>query len=444
MKRKCLLLAIPVLMVLSGCNQLSSYAAAGTKANLFVEDTLAHEEIFEDAGLKGPAIRQLAPVDSRAPAIGIQTKVDNKGTDADESDDTISIRLVAAITVKEGGLSDTTATWTREMHYSRDWYQHEGAILRDEDSLECTTAYTSITDNGAPLAISTFNTANGTTHTHFVAYTMRNIPLQTYHDCYLLASLDVVNSSDSSYNAQSRIMAAKVDGGVKFSFETPTSDFFLAGTIGGAPKIVAKDNPTRGDGNAASFTTDLSANDSFVVVQKEGSTFKVWDGSCLDGDYSTYFAKDNNRVKAKSAGNFRFYLNTSNKIYASSPCSNNVGTTYYLRGDMSDWNNVESMVELKTNGDWNNIGVIKNITMSANQNFKIALSNSWDTQWNYWGYKIGGNESWRGSGISNVIGGAKDNFEGGSDNNIKCKTAGTYDIYLTDLNYISIEVHSDN
>ena len=439
MKRKYLLAIIPALMVLSSC------AGAGPRAEekIFIEDTLAHEELFGEARNVLPGIRKLAPVDSSAPAVGVQSKIDDKGT-ADEGDDEIAIRFVAAVRIKEGKLSDTTATWTREVHYSRDWYEHEGAVLKASFDVECTKAYTSITDGGAPLAISDFNTAvgGGANYTHFVAYTMRAIPLATYHNCYIFASLAIDNDGDDSYDAESRIVAARMDGAVKFSFDSSANDFFLAGTIGEAPNTVAKDLTTRGTGNAASFTTDLAANDSFVVVQKDGSVFKVWDASCLGGEYETYFAKENNRIKAKSAGNFRFYLNTSNGIYTTAPCSNNVGTTYYLRGDMTDWNNVESMREFKTNGDWNNTGVLLNVTMTANQQFKIALSNSWDTQWNYWGYSIGGAATWRGDGISNVIGGAKGNFEGGSDNNIKCKTAGTYNIYLTDLNYVSIELAS--
>ena len=52
MKNKYLLTLIPAFMVLSGCNPLSNYAAAGTKVNQFAEDTLAHEEIFGESEIE--------------------------------------------------------------------------------------------------------------------------------------------------------------------------------------------------------------------------------------------------------------------------------------------------------------------------------------------------------------------------------------------------------
>ena len=429
---------------------LSSCAGAGPKAEekIFVEDTLAHEELFGETKSMVPGIRKLAPVDSSAPAVGVQSKVDDKGT-ADESDDEIAIRFVAAVRIKEGNLSNTTATWTREVHYARDWYDQEGKVLRASSDVECTKAYTSITDGGAALTISAFNSAvgGGANYTHFVAYTMRAIPLATYHNCYIFASLSIDNEGDNSFDAESRIVAARMDGEVKFSFDSSANDFFLAGTIGGAPNTVAQDGVTRGDGNAASFTTDLSANDSFVIVQKDASIFKVWDGSRLMGEYDAYFAKENNRIKAKSAGNYRFYLNTSNEIFATAPCSNNVETDYYLRGSMTGtgWA-VNESYRFKTNGDWNNQGVLLNVHILKDGEFKIANS-TWNYQWGYWGYQLnGGDIQYRGVGNANIIGGGSSHFEANdsSDNpkNIKCKDSGYYNFFLTDLNYLSVEVVS--
>ena len=116
-------------------------------------------------------------------------------------------------------------------------------------------------------------------------------------------------------------------------------------------------------------------------------------------------------------------------------------TSYYLRG-LGDWDNVNPTYQLVAHeGDK---GAILGVSLAADQEFKIADS-TWNNEWGYWGYKVnGGDYEYPNPGYTIVIGGAAANFDqhsssGDGVKNIKVKTAGTYNIYLTSNNYISIE-----
>ena len=188
MKKKFLIAIIPALLALSACQ---GGAQEKVDKNLFLEDTLAHEEIFGDINfsdlmpkaskLGQPGIRKLGsdPVEhpDLDPAIGVQSKVESAGY--------ISFRFVAAVEFTKENIGPTNAQWTRTVS------KKDGSSYpKDTGNIECTTAYTSLSSDGDPYTIDDFNEAQDpdSTYTHFVVYTLRNVPVDS-NDYFVSAYL---------------------------------------------------------------------------------------------------------------------------------------------------------------------------------------------------------------------------------------------------------------
>ena len=286
MKKKVFLTVIPALMVLSACQPLS--ANAGANVNLFAEDTLAHEEIFGEARLEKTGVQKLAPVvDSSSPAIAIQTM---------ESAGNISIRFVAAIKVKDGDLANTDAVWTRAMYNGGNGDVVSGKQAKQYQSSK---AYTTINDGGSGLSISDFNKDHKTDYTHFVVYTMMNIPLEDAGNYLLSVYLDVDNKNDDNYDAASKIVATSVNQNKLISFPRNQNDqsaYFLQGRINGVDNAVMNSSGAP-DGNMARFAGDFVHSDSFYICyyNDDGNAvdwkLRVSDSSCISIT-NPYFADD--------------------------------------------------------------------------------------------------------------------------------------------------------
>ena len=105
MNKKALLVVLPALLVLSACQ-------IGPKSkdnNIFLEDTLAHEELFGGVDFCGvnTNIRKVDPVEhpDNDPTIGIQSQ--------QEEGNKVSFRFVAAVSIAPENLESTVANWTR-------------------------------------------------------------------------------------------------------------------------------------------------------------------------------------------------------------------------------------------------------------------------------------------------------------------------------------------
>ena len=158
MKKRLLLGLLPFALVLSAC------AGASTKVdnNLFVEDTLVHEEIFGGVDNVGFAPRRnLTPVGTDVIPIGVQYSTVAAGK--------VSMRFVAAIKVdgadaaaKQAALAHTTAVWTRSV------YDENGdkILTERESTIVATKAYDAINDGGATLSIGSYQ---GGAYSFFVA-----------------------------------------------------------------------------------------------------------------------------------------------------------------------------------------------------------------------------------------------------------------------------------
>lgn len=407
MKKRLLLALLPAAMILTAC------AGVGSKENnnLFLEDTLAHEEIFNEVEFKDFGFaprRNLAPVDASEPTIGVQYSSVAGGK--------VSMRFIAAIKVdganldaKKAALAHTTAVWTRNL------YDENGdRILKDRDAeIVSTKAYDAINSGGEALDIEDFGDGS---YSFFVAYTMKNIPVAT--TSYLNVSLSIRDSENPEFDADSKIVAASIDGSTKFAFNPGSESFFLTGTIGGRARDVARN--TAITGCVAGFdSADFQIGDTFLLVQKETDIFKVWGSSSLtEGANGTknYFENNGGRIRATAAGNTHLYLNDHDEIWTDSEGAYERQTLVnplFVRGTVTvgvtAWE-TSSKYELKS--DRGNHAVLLDAYFAAGE-FKIADA-SWGDKWNV---ITGGDISGNFSG-------------GGGEANITCLKAGYYNIYI--------------
>ena len=432
MKKNLLLIALPALMILSSCSR-AGLAIAQKEVN-FKEDTLAHSEIFggqeEAVDLR---VRKMSNEDDFVePKIGVQYRPKYEKV-ADSGEWFVALRFIAAV-----GTLDVDATWTRDI-YKADGTKNKATVNR-----ETTKAYESLYGGAGVGMISAMDeikegTVDETPYNYYVAYTIYDIPFDTVNDYYIVAHLTISDPAGVHADGYSKAMAARIGGGATAKFDKDKTGFFLAGKIGGAVGCVDADETTRG-GNAASFTSNFVDDDRFMVIQKAADTFKVWGGSCL-GDGNEDIANVNSMVEINSSAKYVIYLNTSDGIYHT---KYGVATNFYIRGTAgAGWGNGEGDIGIADTyrfvTDPDNKAILLGVTLSVGD-FKIS-DQSWSHSWGYKQCKDGG-DFWKPNGETGIIiGGAKDNFEEGeSDDNIHCKTAGTYNIYLTNNWYVSFEL----
>ena len=437
MKKKLLLIALPALMVLSGCsNALVEQPALNNDAIVLEEDNLAHEEIFGGQAIKGPAIRKMSDVGVDTDyKVGYQIHFDDKGT-VDDSDDMISIRFIAAIKADY-----TVKRWTRAVSSVAGGeikaLSDHRRVAEEDVYFDSSVVYTHLA-NGEGNDVMDATQGAYADYTGFIVYSLLNIPYEANKNAYVGVTLALDAVQTDFYAVKIEKNGAGTASAHHFKFASNKDGFFLAK----GESVVDADGSTRGD-NAASFTANLAANDTFLVAQKTASLFKVWDGTCL-GSADANIVNDNGLIKANTAARYVFFLNGSNGIYHlkySEP------TSFYLRGTAGEgWGNNEGEIGItdayRFVTDPDNKGVLLGVDLTVGD-FKISDQN-WSHQWGYYQCKDGGDFWTPDSAPTIVIGGAAANFEvaegEGSDRNIHCKVAGTYNIYLTNNWYVSFEL----
>lgn len=318
MKKKFLLTIIPALMVLSAC------AGSGPKVedNLYLEDTLAHEEIFggvaEEAGeLKLMNPRREGEIAKPAtPVVGVQWKSLEEGKYA--------IRYVAAIESKA-----VTAVWTRNICQANGNRRKAGE--GDSNQVTCQKAYTALSASGGVEVPGTVPSASGESYKYFVVYTLRNIP-EADLNSYLFAYLTLTNEGGSS---KSLARISKVSGNNSFTIDTDSvNGYFAQGSIKGSSAPVMIDG-TPTDGNMAQKEDlQLNANDSFGL-------FKYQSG---DNEHFQFFGYEqykrgiqfiqkvsaNDYVKVLGEGTYKLYLK-DNHIYLVVPDAGKGSSTLYFK-----------------------------------------------------------------------------------------------------------------
>ena len=309
MKKKFLLAVIPALMVLSSC------AGAGQKVevkndNLFVEDTLAHEEIFGDSEIvfqdyKAPLRAPSGPV---APVYGVQYQ---------ESGDNVHVRFIAAIWLANSSIE---VEWTRTMykgHLTGEEASQSGHVFKAEADKACTKAYTSLANGSEePLTIASINSqyGDGDDYNYFVVYTMLNIPKATYGDYSIRANIKLNDVAASTG------IAATVGQTAYATFDLDRTGHFISGKFNGSHNEYAPEydgEHTKGDNNAVYYGVDLKVGDTFALVYYEsGDNVFLLNGTARDGDIGYFFSNDQKTMTTRYAGTFNIYLNNSDMIYS--------------------------------------------------------------------------------------------------------------------------------
>lgn len=349
--KKLLLLALPVLMVLSGCNPLSSYAAAGTKVDLFAEDTLAHEELFGEANSLQPRMLGNPEEDPDAgsgftltPKVGVQFFPYIK----DEAD-LLAVRYVAAIASTDLASDGITATWTRGVSE-----KNSNQIKAMSGGHESTVLYASLNNGGTPKSA----TSEGAGYNRYVVYTLYDIPV-AQSSSYIAAYLTL--SKEGETDVESRTVISRLDGGHYFSVNRSSDlkkdGFFLQSSRAGIiPQN--KDAETYGDSeteNHAEFTSiSFAENEKFGLFRLTASKFQFFGYDAFVDDPINHSASA--YIKSTSidqygemriSGSYTFYINKYNLIYASPV---HVTTTLYFVPNDS-WKTGSSFFEVWAN-EW--------------------------------------------------------------------------------------------
>ena len=332
MSKKLLLLALPALMVLSGCGAHNIEKPANKQALEMCEDNLAHEEIFggeQDTAIltkKNPY--KLVTLTSASVKIGYQIQFDDKGTtegEGHDEDDTISIRFVAALTD-----AVESASWHRGLAQSNGC---EGADVgggvwkykfNDGTSHPSTTFYTAL-NNGGDRVVAGEDEFAG--YTCFAIYTLMNIPYVYYSNSYLAAYVTLTGAN--TINSQGLAIRIEKDGDAsadRFYFNPDVPGHFLAGTINdvvrdgsdnSTHKLLREDETTvSSDENYASFSdVDLLSTDNFGAFYFSSTHFQFF-------GYDYFFNKSRGFFNASGslsdyavpvqAGNYNLYMKNKN------------------------------------------------------------------------------------------------------------------------------------
>lgn len=346
MKKRFLIGILPALMVLSACA-----GVAPQKANVLLEDTLAHEEIFggveEFEPLKLNAPRKENDNPTPAPlamsSIGVQYRGLQNGTYA--------IRYVVAISDL-----DVTAVWTRDV------CKPTGDRPWDGQSLEkpCDKAYSALSASGGVEVPSGLGDYKG-----FVVYTLRNIP-EADVNSYLFAYLTISNENET---VRSLARITRLGGNNTFKIDTTSiNGYFLQGNINGSSAPVMVDGTPSSGNYAQKVNFTLRENDSFGL-------FKYKSGN---GEHFQFFGIEqyrrgaqfiervstNDYAKVPAAGSYSLYLTESNEIHLVVPAEAKASTKLYLKPN-NKWNeaNARFAIYLFNNGtgenEWRSLVEIK-------------------------------------------------------------------------------------
>ncbi len=303
-----MLLALPILMVLSSCNNVS---INNKDIDSIKEDTSITNKMFgqeeESYALNNKAPKR-AVEDLVEPRIGVQFKAYSDG-----GKDYYAVRYVAAIKSL-----DVTATWTRAVS------SNTGNSLKGlESGITATKAYRTLNDNGV---ISTCS-VEYPGYEYYLVYTMYDIPnSSTNENAYMMAYLTL--SYGEAAPVKSKAVVAQIKGtGYVFSFDTDlvTNDYFIdihhsegEDTVYYGEEGEEKLNPAEND--HAVFTNKAFANgDTFGLFKYTGSAFTFCDYSTYVGSTASRFSKTagnkDNYGQLYLPGSYSLFVNYQDRVY---------------------------------------------------------------------------------------------------------------------------------
>ena len=324
MNKKLLLLTLPAFMVLSACGgRLVEKPVEELPAASMSEDTIAHEEgaqqIVRTAPLRAPTL------DADSVKIGYQIQF-NENEDDDGSDDTISIRFVAALKDRE-----VTAFWHRGLAQSNGY---EGAEVspgvwkykfNDGTTHQSSILYDALNNGGVRVVAGEGDFVG---YECFAIYTLMNIPYNYYDDSYLAAYVTLTGAN--TINSQGLAVRIERDGDAsadRFYFNPDVTGHFLTGRINNVVrdgsddsthKLLREDETTVSSGeNYASFSNiGLLNTDLFGAFYFSPTNFQFF-------GYNSFFSKSHGFFNGSGtlrgyaaiieSGNYNLYMkNKSN------------------------------------------------------------------------------------------------------------------------------------
>ena len=323
MKKKFLLGIIPALLALSSCAGLGPKEDI-KEENLFVEDTLAHEEVFGEAkiemlGYKNPLREPAGPV---APVYGVQYQ---------DAGDNVHMRFIAAIWLANSSIS---VEWARTMY--RGHGDDAGSVFKPEIDKECTKAYTSLA-NGTEdvLTIASINAqyGNGDDYNCFVVYTMLNIPKATYSDYSIMAYIKLNDV------APAKGIAATVGGTANAVFDLDRDGHFISGRFNGTHDEYAPEYDAlhvQGGDNAVYYDVDLEPGDTIALVYRNlTNNVLLLNGTSRFINNSGYFFNNSKKtMTAQFTGTYNLYLNGSDEIHTT---ASRIVRPLYVRIENDSW-----------------------------------------------------------------------------------------------------------
>lgn len=329
MKKKYLLGILPALIALSACS-----TGAKNTVKTYVEDTLAHEELFGAANngnefelgqSKGLEPRRAyldrslegEPNPLTKPVIGVQYQPLTNGYYA--------LRYVAAI-----ASLNVDAVWTRNICESN------GNRRKTEEShFTCTKAYASLSVDGGVGLPANF----GQDYHYFVVYTLKNIP-ESDLNSFLFGYLTLTYQGNS---VRSDARIAKVDGGRTFTIETTGANartgYFLEGYIyNSSIKVSMTATPSSQTNYAELEGRGMNPNDYFGVFRYEpeesetGELFQCFGFNQLRKGAQFMSKRANcNYMQVPNGGSYNIYLNRSNEVHVVAPDAARQITKLYFK-----------------------------------------------------------------------------------------------------------------
>ena len=326
MKKKFLLTIIPALMVLSACAGTAPKQEAIPQEPEFVEDTLAHEEVFGGnaqpiklTSYRSPTVSEDPSL--KNPVVGVQYK--------DDGDGKFAIRYVAAIAAL-----DVEATWVRSIcdKYGNQQKTDDQKFVRKP----VTYAYKAISaDSGSGDAYTTPESVNSDFH-YFVVYTLRNVPAAQVNS-YLFAYLELTKGVET---VRSLARISQISGGNTFTYDTEsaTHEFFAQGRINGTNGVVLPLDDALTDSNLGQKSgITFAADDNFGIFKIASDHFQCFGfdrfRQCIP--YTRRVA-ENNYCKVVTAGSYSIFVNGSNEVHFVCPTTAKASTKLYLKPN-SDW-----------------------------------------------------------------------------------------------------------
>ena len=318
MKKKLLLLVLPVLMALSGCSGVK----AQPKAEFMIDSTVANEEVFGEAEVGGdlglrkgqPLKGGLLPADTISLGYQIRFNENDEGT----ADDTISIRFVAALKTVDG----INAFWMRALA------EEDGTNTAKPFANKESTKYYRTLANGANVIEA--GKGDYAAYEGFVVYTLMNIPYESYKNAYLGASLVLTNpSEDNAVVCFSDFLAVRVEkldsehSKDAFAFDgfAYNDKYFLHGIINNSGDRIMYDE----DGDANTLENDKNHASYIDVEMKEDDYFGSF---YFSSSAFLYFAHDTFFAESASTFDESDVLEGFN-----SPKEDGVYTLYVSKGE---------------------------------------------------------------------------------------------------------------